>query len=85
MPRVVPSQVVAFIEKVVPYLTKQTENQQINLTRDSAGELAGLLDLVSAIPDELLILEGNDFAELVCSVAANQRANRIVARTPRAR
>ena len=63
MPRVVPSQVVAFIEAIFPDDTLNGNT----LGRGNAGELAGLVGLVDRIPEELLTMSGEDYAMLICS------------------
>jgi len=52
MPRVVPSQVVDFINTLWP-----TADQQRNLNAHQAGQISGLVDLVDEIPGELLIMD----------------------------
>lgn len=68
MPRVVPSQVVAFIDQVFPWL--RTAGQGGHLSREHSGEAAGLLALIDRIPEELLTLAGSEYGEFVCSVSA---------------
>ncbi len=49
MPRVVPSQVVAFIDQVFPWAATQQEGKVVNLVLDNSGELTGLLHLIHEI------------------------------------
>jgi hypothetical protein len=70
MPRVVPSQIVEFIDQVFPWAETQEVNFEINLNRTNSGQLAGLLDLVDELPDELLTLNSADYGSLICSAAA---------------
>ena len=70
MPRVVPSQVVTFIDSVFPWAAAQFANEAQNLTRQRANGLAGLLDLVAQLPDELLTINGGEYSAFVCSIAA---------------
>ncbi|HEY6128491.1 MAG TPA: hypothetical protein VIW23_09940 [Candidatus Acidoferrum sp.] len=67
MPRVVPSDVVKFIDQVFPWLRTGPGG---NLARAHSGEAAGLLALIDKIPEELLILAGGEYGEFVCSVSA---------------
>ncbi len=70
MPRVVPSQVVALIDKLFPQARTQTEGgKEIPLSASHASQLAGILDLVQQIPSELLVLSPEQFAEYTVSVA----------------
>jgi hypothetical protein len=65
--RIVPSQVVQFIDQVFPFLR---EGQGAELHRNHAGEAAGLLRLVDSIPEELISISGREYVDYVCSVAA---------------
>lgn len=64
MPRVVPSQVVAFIDTLWP-----TAKQQKELNRAQAGQLFGLVDLVEQIPGELLTMDSGLYAPFICAKA----------------
>jgi hypothetical protein len=64
MPRVVPSQVVAFIDTLWP-----TADQQRNLNRAQQGQLSGLVDLVDQIPGELLTMDSALYAPFICAKA----------------
>lgn len=64
MPRVVPSQVVAFINTLWP-----TAEQQKNLNRAQSGQLAGLVDLTDQIPEELLTMDAVVYAPYICAKA----------------
>jgi hypothetical protein len=70
MPRVVPSQIVAFIDQVFSWAKSQEDDFGVNLVRTNSGQLAGLTDLVDKVPDELLTLNSADYASLICSAAA---------------
>ncbi len=64
MPRVVPSQVVAFINTLWP-----TAEQQRSLNRAQQGQLSGLVNLVDQIPSELLVMDAATYALFVCGRA----------------
>ncbi len=64
MPRVVPSQVVAFINSLWP-----ASSDLNNLHRGQAGQLSGLVNLVDQIPSELLVMDGATYASFVCATA----------------
>lgn len=65
MPRVVPTQVVPFIERKFPWIRPENSARVEVINRGSVRALVHLLDKV---PEELLILSGEDYAELVMSV-----------------
>ncbi|HEY2547154.1 MAG TPA: hypothetical protein VGI46_13895 [Candidatus Acidoferrum sp.] len=46
MPRVVPSQVVQFIDQIFPWASRQREGEMIGIQRGESGLLTGLLNLV---------------------------------------
>jgi hypothetical protein len=64
MPRVVPSQVVAFINSLWP-----TSHDLNNITRSQAGQLSGLVTLVDQIPSELLVMDRATYPTFVCATA----------------
>lgn len=64
MPRVVPSQVVAFINNLWP-----SSGDLNNLHRGQAGQLSGLVNLVDQIPSELLVMDAASYALFVCGRA----------------
>jgi len=64
MPRVVPSQVVAFINSLWP-----SSRDLNNLHRGQAGQLSGLVNLVDQIPNELLVMDAATYALFVCGRA----------------
>lgn len=70
MPRVVPSQVLRFIDQVFPWAKERSQGNAHALNISQAGQAAGLLDLVGKIPDELLIMGDESYSEFVCAVAA---------------
>lgn len=67
MARIVPSLVVALIDQSFPTAAQQQEGQDFTLTMGHATLLAAIVDLVERVPDELVALDGHDFATLrVC-------------------
>lgn len=68
MPRIVPSQVVALIDKVFPEAQENRTADKFTLHRDHALGLAGIVRLVDQIPDELLRLEGERYAEFIAAL-----------------
>jgi len=64
MPRVVPSQVVAFIDTLWP-----TPEQQKNLNPTQAGRLSGLVELADQVPGELLTMDSALYASFICAKA----------------
>lgn len=70
MPRVVPSQILAFIDQAFPWAAAQNVGVGTNLLRQNSGPLAGLLDLLDRVPDELITVNGTPYNSLVTSAAA---------------
>ena len=74
MPQVYPSQVVAFIKRIVPAIESHRQNQAASwdLTFDysHAPVLAALVELIDRIPSELMPAEAAKYAELLAAVAA---------------
>jgi hypothetical protein len=66
MPRVVPSQIVTFIETC--FQRDPASLNLLQLGRAEMGQLAGLVELVEKIPDELLLIDGATYAALLSSV-----------------
>jgi hypothetical protein len=64
MPRVVPSQVVDFINALWP-----TAKQQKEINRAQAGQICGLVDLIDQIPGELLTVDSALYAPFICAKA----------------
>ncbi len=64
MPRVVPSQVVAFINSLWP-----SSHDLNNIARSQAGQLSGLVTLVDKIPNELLVMDRATYPTFVCATA----------------
>jgi hypothetical protein len=64
MPRVVPSQVVNFVNALWP-----TAEQQRSLNRAQQGQLSGLVSLIDQIPSELLVMDAATYALFVCGRA----------------
>jgi hypothetical protein len=65
----VPSDVVGFIEAWLSLALLQTAGASITIHGDSAGPVRGIIDLVRAIPEQLLLLEGSDRTKLMLSLA----------------
>jgi hypothetical protein len=68
VPRIVPSQVVALIDKVFPEAQQNLTADKFTLQRDHALGLAGIVRLVDEIPDELVRLEGERYGEFIAAV-----------------
>src|SRR5712691_7265196 len=70
MPRVVPSRVVAFIDRTWPGgLLPNHVMDFANLT-----DVSGLVDLVERIPDELLVLDPDQYTALLATLAVLRTA-----------
>jgi hypothetical protein len=76
MPRVVPSRVVALMEALFPpFLSSASEtyegpNAQQAMPVSYRGQLEAVLTLLEQIPEELITLEGEDYTNLLASIAA---------------
>jgi hypothetical protein len=87
MPRVVPSQVVSFINSMhMPY----TPSDLVRMNTIGSANLSGVLDLVEQIPDELLTMDQDAYVSLINAKALIRdiidtwRSNRIAGgNTPR--
>lgn len=76
MAQVVPSQVVNLIDQMFPFAASQAigDSGRFNMGMQSAGRLAALLDVLEKIPEELIVLDGSRYTDLVCSKAAIRTA-----------
>ena len=66
MPRVVPSQVVGFIDVEFPFARSR---QQYNVDIQYKDRVTALLRLVEELPDELLLMDGAEYNQFVLSVS----------------
>jgi hypothetical protein len=67
MPRVVPSEVVPFIETLFPWVN-QASPSQVSPPPMVPAQARGLVRLLDRIPEELLQLNSAEFAELITAV-----------------
>jgi hypothetical protein len=72
MPRVVPSQVVAVIERWFP--SDIQRRQEFSLNRENAGQLMAIIDLIEKIPQELITIEGRDYNDLTIGLGILRNA-----------
>src|SRR5262245_42603984 len=72
MPRVVPSQVVALIERLFPSHVQRS--QDLILSRGHAGQLMAIIELIDKIPQELITLKGPDYTNLVVGINTLRQA-----------
>lgn len=79
MPRVVPSQIVDYIDQTFPEAKKQTDlgGRGYSLNRNHEFLCASLTDLINQLPSELLVLPSQQYTELVSSVATIKSALQI--------
>jgi hypothetical protein len=76
MPRIVPSQVVEFIDRVFPS-AKQQKNTQLgrfSIDKGYQNELAAIIELVEQVPSELIILDTENYIEFLISISAIRNA-----------
>ena len=76
MPRVVPSQVVEFIEGFFPFSTTEDKcrNLSFGVGPKKASGLTAIVDLVQQVPHHLIALEGREYAALITGLAAVRNA-----------
>lgn len=76
MPRVVPTQVVNFIDQVFSSVINPAKGgtPEVRLYLETASELRALVDLVDRIPGELITLQGQEYAAFVLGVASIRQA-----------
>jgi hypothetical protein len=76
MPRVVPSQIVDFIDQAFPQAKKQVspDDKGFSLNRNNQFSCAALIDLLDQLASNLLVLESSQYTELVSSKAAIKEA-----------
>jgi len=67
MPRVVPSQIIGFIDQVFP---QAKDNKKFYLERNYAISCAAIIDLIEQLPSELLVLSSKQYIKFVSAVAA---------------
>lgn len=67
MPRVVPSQVVALIDRSFP---GWKANPKFPVYSGNAGVLSAIVSLADEIPEELLTISGDDYTDLVHGMEA---------------
>ena len=73
MPRVVPGQVVDLIKQIFPNVNNTTSNS-LRIDSVYSASLAGIIDLVEQIPNELILLSGDDYIDFVLSINAIKTA-----------
>lgn len=76
MPRVVPSEVVAFIDRAFPWAADEImrSHEQSVLTSGHLGTVATLVNLVHGVPEELLVLQGELYIAFLAGVSALRAA-----------
>lgn len=72
MPRVVPSQIVAFIDELFPQFHPGSQGRTIwvNLNIEDCYRLQGVLGLIDQMPPEMIVLNSREYSAFVCSVSA---------------
>ena len=64
MARIVPSQIVALIDKNIP----QAKSATLTVDHGSVAVLTAIARLIDELPTELLTISGEDYSDLVCGV-----------------
>jgi len=72
MARAVPSEVVSVIDAVYPWAATQANNEGSHqgIGHDQSERVSAILELVEAIPQELLVLSGDDYNRLLVGKGA---------------
>lgn len=70
MARIVPSQARAVLDEMFPFASTQAPGRDHRLNVGHSAMLAGLVDLIDQIPQELITLEGPEYATFIMSLAA---------------
>jgi len=73
MPRVVPSQVVDLIKHIFPNVNNLTTGS-LRIESVYSASLAGIIDLVEQIPNDLILLSGDDYTDFILSINAIKTA-----------
>lgn len=68
MPRIVPSQVVEVIDSLFPNATNEVEGQAPESNWDQATRLLSVVELADKIPDQLLVMPSQQYAEYAASL-----------------
>ena len=75
MPKVTPSQAVALIDRIFPWAR---QGEQItggtDLTFGVSSAVSTIVELIEQIPDELITLEGDDYAGFAASLSTLKHA-----------
>lgn len=70
MPKVVPSQVVEYIENTFPIVTDEARYTKIDVTTARISALRTVIELTESIPSELIAVDGPDFIDFTSGVMA---------------
>ena len=77
MTRIVPSQVVDVINRLYRHAAFNTSHS--NYSRGNAASLRGIVDLIKQIPQELLVLPADQYANLAIALGAIEQHLQILA------
>jgi hypothetical protein len=69
MPRVVPSQVVALIDRLFPFAAGPDPQPEVTLNIGHLTKLVAIVSLVDQVPEELKVLDADEYTLFVSSVA----------------
>lgn len=73
MPRVVPSQVVALIDQMFPFIkTHEGRHHEFGLDIGALAKVAALVNLIHEVPSHLITVEGDVYGGFVAGLAALQ-------------
>ena len=72
MPSILPSQAVGLIDRIFPWVPAQLggAKKHYSISKLKSGEVAAIINVIEKIPDELIVLNGDDLAAFLTAIAA---------------
>ena len=72
MPSILPSQAVGLIDRIFPWVPAQLDGakKNVSISKQRSGEVAAIINVIGKIPGELIVLNGDDYAAFLTSIAA---------------
>lgn len=72
MSSILPSQAVGLIDKIFPWVPAQLDGakKNVSISKQRSGEVAAIINVIGKIPGELIVLNSDDYAAFLTSIAA---------------